>query len=56
MEKIQRKGFQLMETTYFDQICETGQILSKKVLLLRMSHIELAKLSVSGVLKHFPGN
>ncbi len=46
------KCFVLRETTFFGQISEMGQILPKKVLLHKMSRMQL-KLSFSGVLNLF---
>ena len=40
MEQILRKGFDLMQTTFF-QSSEMEEIIPKTVLLLKMSHLEL---------------
>ena len=52
-EKILSKCFDLMEKTFFDQTTEMGQILTRTVLLLKISHIHLNEDSFLGVLKHF---
>ncbi len=39
--QILKKGFGLMETTFFVQTSEMGQLSQKTVLLLKMSSIEL---------------
>ncbi len=55
-EKVQilRKILILNGTTFFGQTSETGQILTKTVFLIKISHIQL--FSFSAVLKFFHGN
>ena len=50
MEQIQRKGFDLMETS-FGQTCEIGKILPMS--FAPQNEPYAAKLSFSGILKHF---
>ncbi len=51
MGQFQKKGFDLMETTYFGQTCETEQIFPKS--FAPQNELHSAKLRFSGALKHF---